>query len=644
MHVRVEQHFSPSVTLDGAHVLRNAANKMVKYSSLVNQRIDRYTLLEKIGSGGMATVFRARDENLDREVAVKILHKHLADEEGFYGRFVQEARAIASLNHPNIVQVYDFNRIEHEGQTLTYMVMRYVADQTLENILKHHQAQGLMIPIDRVQHIMLDLCAALEYAHQKGMIHRDLKPSNVLVEQNDHAVLTDFGIVKLAGSSARHTQDGTIVGTPAYMSPEQATGEEIDSRSDLYALGVVLFEMLTGRTPYEGDDTLSVLLKHIQMPIPSLSDYIRVDNEAYDRIITKALAKDPAARYQTASEFALDLRAFLHTERERTLILPDAKLSPSLTTSDVPNKPTTSRPTRSILQTIESAVLQPAKQNPLGFAALAIAVVALLIVARLTQERPSNSEQELAPASVQDVVSAMTSEEVFGLVTFSDGERFNAAWQQTQEGVVQRVIRDGQYIITNTLSNTATTSLFNPDYFRYRDVQITMDAALTEDSAPNSAYGIVFRYQDPDNYNVFAVDSEARFSLWTRENGLWRELRNTGENWTLTDAARPRGQQNKLTIIVFRNLLVGYINSQLVVRLQEDTFSEGAIGIYTASPAVGTSTVLVDSFLIARGENPAFSMTESVGGMRRPTATPTVPPTSAPREQSPTPESTPESQ
>lgn len=457
---------------------------MVKYSSLVNQRIDRYTLLEKIGSGGMATVFRARDENLDREVAVKILHKHLADEEGFYGRFVQEARAIASLNHPNIVQVYDFNQIEHEGQTITFMVMRYVADQTLENILKHHQAQGLMIPIDRVQRIMLDLCAALEYAHEKGMIHRDLKPSNVLVEQDDHAVLTDFGIVKLAGSSARHTQDGTIVGTPAYMSPEQATGEAIDSRSDLYALGVILFEMLTGRTPYEGDDTLSVLLKHIQMPIPSLSDYIRVDNEAYDRIITKALAKDPAARYQTASEFALDLRAFLHTERERTLILPTAKLSPSLTTSDVPNKATTSRPTRSILQTIESAVLQPAKQNPPGFAALAIAVVALLIVARLTQERPSNPEQELAPASVQDVVSAMTSEEVFGLVTFSDGERFNVAWQQTQEGVVQRVIRDGQYIITNTLSNTATTSLFNPDYFRYRDVQITMDAALTEDSAP----------------------------------------------------------------------------------------------------------------------------------------------------------------
>ncbi len=639
MRVRVEQHFSSSVTLDGAHVLRNATNNMVKYSPLVNQRIDRYTLLEKIGSGGMATVFRARDENLDREVAVKILHKHLADEEGFYGRFVQEARAIASLNHPNIVQVYDFNQIEHEGQTLTYMVMRYVADQTLENILKHHQAQGLMIPIDRVQHIMLDLCAALEYAHQKGMIHRDLKPSNVLVEQNDRAVLTDFGIVKLAGSLARHTQDGTIVGTPAYMSPEQATGETIDSRSDLYALGVILFELLTGRTPYEGDDTLSVLLKHIQMPIPSLSNYIRVDNEAYERIITKALAKDPAARYQTASEFALDLRAYLHTERERTLILPTIKTAAPLTTSDVPNKPT-----RTILQTIESAVLQPAKQNPLGFAALAVAVVSLLIVARLTQERPSTSEQDALPLSVQDVVSAMTSEEVFGLITFSDGESLNVAWQQTQEGVVQRVIRDGQYIITNTLNNTATTSLFNPDYFRYRDVQITMDATLTEDSAPNSAYGIVFRYQDPDNYNVFAVDSEARFSLWTRENGLWRELRNAGENWTPTDAALPRGQQNRLTIIVFRNLLVGYINSQLVVRLQEDTFNEGAIGIYTASPAVGTSTVLVDSFLIARGENPAFSMTESVSGMRRPAATPTMPPTSAPREQSPTPESTPESQ
>lgn len=619
---------------------------MVKYSALINQRIDRYTLLEKIGSGGMATVFRARDENLDRDVAVKILHKHLADEEGFYGRFVQEARAIASLNHPNIVQVYDFNRVEHEGQPLTYMVMRYVADQTLENILKHHQANKQMIPIERVKHIMLDLCAALEYAHSKGMIHRDLKPSNVLVEQNDHAVLTDFGIVKLAGSSGGHTQEGTIVGTPAYMSPEQATGDTLDGRSDLYALGVILFEMLTGHTPYEGDDTLSVLLKHIQMPIPSLSDYIRVDNEAYDRIIMKALAKDPAARYQTAEEFASDLRAFLNTEREMTLILPTAKADVvSATTSGSPTgKPTTMNPTRTILQTIEIAVLQPARQNPLAFVALAVAVIALLIVARLTQERPVVVDTPPSPMSVQDVVSAMTSEEVFGFITFAEGERFNAAWQQNQEGVVRRVIRDGQYIITNTLRDTATTSLFNPEHYRYRDVQITMDATLTEDSAPSSAYGIVFRYQDPDNYNVFAVDGEARFSLWTRENGIWRELRDAGENWTLIDAALPRGQQNKLTIIVFRNLLVGYINSQLVVRLQEDTFSEGAIGIYTASPTTGTSTVIVDSVLIARGENPAFSMTESIGGVRRPTATPTPSPTSAPTEQSPTPESTPESQ
>ncbi|MFQ3657465.1 MAG: protein kinase [Anaerolineae bacterium] len=618
---------------------------MVKYSSLLNQRIDRYTLLEKIGSGGMATVFRARDENLDRDVAVKILHKHLADEEGFYGRFVQEARAIASLNHPNIVQVYDFNRVEHEGQTLTYMVMRYVADQTLENILKYHQANKQMIPIERVQRIMLDLCTALEYAHSKGMIHRDLKPSNVLVEQNDHAVLTDFGIVKLAGSSNSHTQDGTIVGTPAYMSPEQATGETLDGRSDLYALGVILFEMLTGHTPYEGDDTLSVLLKHIQMPIPSLSEYIRVNNDAYDRIIMKALAKDPAARYQTAEEFASDLRTFLTTEREMTLVLPTAKadvITP--TTSDSASKPTTTNPNRTILQTIESAVLQPARQNPLAFTALAVAVVALLIVARLTQERTSVVDTPPSPVSVQEVVSSMTSEEVFGFITFTEGERFNTAWQQNSAGVVQRVIRDGQYIITNTLRDTATTSLFNPDYYRYRDVQITMDATLTEDSAPSSAYGIVFRYQDPDNYNVFAVDGEARFSLWTRENGIWRELRDAGENWTLIDAALPRGQQNKLTIIVFRNLLVGYINSQLVVRLQEDTFSEGAIGIYTASPATGTSTVMVDSFLIARGENPAFSMTENIGGMRRPTATPHPQPTTEPTEQSPTPESTPESQ
>jgi serine/threonine protein kinase len=617
---------------------------MVKYSPLLNQRIDRYTLLEKIGSGGMATVFRAWDNNLEREVAVKILHKHLADEEGFYGRFVQEARAVASLNHPNIVQVYDFNRIEHEGETLTYMVMRYVADQTLEHILKQYRADGQIMPIERVQRLMLGLCAALDYAHRKGMIHRDLKPSNVLVEQNDHAVLTDFGIVKLANAAANHTQDGTIVGTPAYMSPEQAAGETVDSRSDLYALGVILFELLTGHTPYEGDDTLSVLLKHIQMPIPSLSNYIRVDNDAYQRIITKALAKDPAARYQTAEEFASDLRTFLTTEREKTTVLPAAKASSAAANKQAATDQSSSHGSRTILKTVESAVLEPARQNPLAFIALAVAIIALLIVARLTQEHPTSLDTLASPGSVREVVSAMTSQEVFGLITFSENDPFNEAWQQNTEGVVQRVIRDGQYIITNTLRDTATTSLFNPDYYRYRDVQITLDAALTEDSATNSAFGIVFRYQDPDNYNVFAIDSEGRFSIWTRENGVWRELRSAGENWTFTEAGLPRGQQNKLTIIVFRNLLVGYINSQLVVRLQEDTFSEGAIGVYTASPAAGTSTVVVDSILIARGENPAFSMTDSYGGVRRPTMTPRPQPTSEPTALSPTPESTQELQ
>lgn len=613
---------------------------MVKYSSLVNQRIDRYTLLEKIGSGGMATVFRARDETLDREVAVKLLHKHLADEEGFKTRFIQEARVIASLNHPNIVQVYDFNVVEHNGETLTYMVMRYVADQTLENILKQYRDGHSMMPIERIRSIMLGLCAALSYAHEKGVVHRDLKPSNILIEANDHAVLTDFGIVKLIGQSTHHTQEGTVIGTPAYMSPEQATGESIDGRSDLYSLGVILFELLTGRTPYTSEDTLSVLLKHIQMPIPPLSHFIRVDNDAYEHIIAKALAKDPARRYQTADEFASDIKAHLITERERTIVLPSppdlsTAALPQPTAADKSKTPTSS--TATLLKTLDSAVLQPARQNPLAFVALALAAISLLVVARLTQE--ITAAEPLPQATSQTVSGVLSQEETFGLITFAEGERFNEDWQQTSEGVVWRVIGDGSYTITHRISDLAATSLFNPDRYRYRDVQITMDAVLTEDSPSNGAYGIVFRYQDPDNYNVFAVDGEGRFSLWTRENGEWRELRNAEENWTPTTAALSRGETNKLTIIVFRNLLVGYINSQLVVRLQEDTFSDGAIGIYTASPAAGTTTVVVDTFIIARGENPAFSMTENFAPMRRPTPT-----ASELTAQSPTPESTPESQ
>ena len=592
----------------------------------------------------MATVFRALDHTLERDVAIKVLHTHLSSERGFNERFVQEARTIASLNHPNIVQVYDFDVIDYEGESLSYMVMRYVANNTLDTVLKEYAARKQVVPIDQVRHTMLDLCAALEYAHERGMVHRDIKPSNVLIEANGHAVLTDFGIAKLAQRSGV-TQEGTIVGTPAYMSPEQATGEKIDGRSDLYSLGAVMFELLTGRPPFEDDNTISVLIKHVQTAPPRISDMMEIRNVFYDVIAAKALSKDPASRFQTAAEFAADIRVKLTEERQITPVLQRVLSSDKpfvgqlevQTTRTFDNPKRNENPTITILRTIDTAIIRPARQNPLTFVALGIAVVSLLFVARVSQSIPLGAAP-LATQSVTVIVDSMTSTEIYGLSTFAVGERFNNEWEQNNEGMITRIISNGNYVIRNDAEDTASTSLFNPDHV-YDDVQITMDATLNTSSAENSGYGIVFRYRDPDNYNVFGIDGVGRFSLWTRENGGWRELREVGEDWTDNEAILPIGQTNKITMIVYKDLLIGYVNSKQIVRLQESTFKEGSIGIYFATPRNDNARLDVDTYLIARSENPAFSMTDSIpSGVVRPTAT-TANPIQWGRPSTPTPAS-----
>jgi serine/threonine protein kinase len=593
---------------------------------LVNTQLGRYTILERIASGGMATVFRARDTNLDRDVAIKLLHNHIATEPGFRERFTQEARTLASINHPHIVQVYDFDVEERNGEPLTYMVMQYVPNTTLDSLLKEHQKRGELLPYDQVRTIIGDVCSALSYAHERGLVHRDIKPGNVLIDHNQRAVLTDFGIARLARTSAI-TQEGTIVGTPAYMSPEQATGDKIDGRSDLYSLGVILFQLLTGRLPFEGDDTVSMLLKHVQVQPPLVSSVLETGSRVYDAVVARALAKNPQERYQTAEELARDVRQMLSSEDHRTQALPRAAL-PQATLQLTPPHPIT-RPPATLLQTLDTAILKPARQNPLTFVSLGIAVVSLLIVARISQPAEAAGSAVTTPQSVNEVVASMTEDALYGYATFDPNDKLRPGWPVGEGALVRRNIsQDGIYQIATTSEGIATATLFDPVYI-YDDVQITMDAALTENSAPAAGYGIIFRYQDADNYNVFAVDGAGRYSLWTRENGEWRELRGEDEKWSPNEIIAPVGQMNKVSIIVYRNLLVGYINGRQVVRLQEDTFKEGNIGIYLASPAGGQAAVNVDSYLIARSENPAFSMTDSYtagSSGRRPTPTPSPTP------------------
>ena len=262
----------------------------------------RYEIESILGRGGMSSVYRANDPNLRRKVAVKIIHQHLSDNDEFIQRFEQEAAVIAQLRHSNIVQVHDFN---HEGDVY-FMVMEFVPGETLAKRLEALKNAGIRLPLNDTIRILTTICDAIDYAHQRRMIHRDLKPANVMINLLNEPILMDFGIAKIIGGRS-HTATGAAMGTAAYMSPEQVRGEQADHRSDIYSLGIMLYEMLSGETPYHSDSTYQIMLKHVNEPLPDIQLVEANTPNSLVNILERALSKNPDNRFQTAKEMAVAL-------------------------------------------------------------------------------------------------------------------------------------------------------------------------------------------------------------------------------------------------------------------------------------------------------------------------------------------------
>jgi len=265
---------------------------------------DRYELGEILGFGGMSEVHLARDLRLHRDVAVKVLRADLARDPSFYLRFRREAQNAAALNHPAIVAVYDTGEAATPRGPLPYIVMEYVDGVTLRDIVHN---DGPMPP-RRALEVIADACQALNFSHQHGIIHRDVKPANIMISRTGAVKVMDFGIARaLADTGNPVTQTAAVIGTAQYLSPEQARGEQVDARSDVYSLGCVLYEILTGEPPFVGDTPVSVAYQHVREdPVPPSQRLAGISPEL-DAVVLKALAKNPDNRYQSAAEMRADL-------------------------------------------------------------------------------------------------------------------------------------------------------------------------------------------------------------------------------------------------------------------------------------------------------------------------------------------------
>ncbi len=345
---------------------------------LIGKTLGPYRIVEQIGLGGMATVYKAYQPSMDRYVALKVLSTHLTQDPTFVKRFLQEAKVIAKLEHVHILPVHDHG--QEDGYL--YLVMRFIQAGTLKDRLR-----GGPLSLGEVHRIVTQVGSALEYAHQEGVVHRDIKPSNVLIDPQGDCYLTDFGIAKMVEGTLGLTGSG-IIGTPHYMAPEQSQSLKVDHRADIYAMGVVVYEMVTGRVPFDAETPFAVVMKHVTEPLP-LPRNIRPDlPEAVERVILRALAKDPADRYQSMRDLvtALDQAVSGAPAAMRTAVTPPRATQRSTLVEEAEAEPTAVVPgpaTAAAPAWRRWAAGQPPWLLPAAGLALIVLVLAGLIVSQI---------------------------------------------------------------------------------------------------------------------------------------------------------------------------------------------------------------------------------------------------------------------
>lgn len=332
---------------------------------------DRYRLIERVGAGGMASVYQAEDKMLGRLVAVKMLHEGLASDALFVEQFWHEAHAAANLTHPNIVTVHDVGL--HDGRP--YIIMEFVEGRTLKEIVRTYTEQGAYMPVKRMLDLTIQTCLGIGYAHRSGLVHCDVKPHNVIVTPDERVKVADFGIARAMSQASQ--QKDVVWGTPQYFAPEQAAGEAPTPASDVYSIGVMMFEMLTGRLPFDGEHPTAIALKHMQANPPSVSLFNPAVPPQLENILLKVLSKEPAGRYRTAGQLGRILLAYRERSDQNTTLLGRVE---NLETPGLAEEGVTQVHRRPYNETNTAVVFEdaPEEANETDWVAIALGLIALI--------------------------------------------------------------------------------------------------------------------------------------------------------------------------------------------------------------------------------------------------------------------------
>ena len=569
-------------------------------SHLRGQPIGRYQLIDMLGEGGMATVYKALDTRLDRHVAVKVITSSQQSAEEFLKRFEREAKALAQLSHANIIKVHDYG--EDGGRP--YLVMEYLTEGTLK------EKMGRPMPYQEAARLLSPIARALEYAHKRNIVHRDVKPANVLFNESGSPMLTDFGIAKVLEEkqSTELTAAGVGIGTPEYMAPEQGKGVNVDYRADIYALGIVFYELVSGQKPFTADTPMAVVIKHITEPLPPPRQVVPDLPEAVEKMIYKAVAKTPEARYQDMGEFAATLEGLaqrpvaVEQDEIQTAYMADAEDATHI-------------PMRGTGQTVKPAAAATGPQAPAvspgrksrwwiwalaggGLVSIIVIVMiaagglglALLLAeptATATQPPPTSppttspsltsppptlppptTVPSLAPTQPPDATAPQPV--VIYQDNFSDP---NSGWEASEYEYGDVGYGSGFYYVT---SNDVGMTMWGAAFRQFTDTVIDVDTnvAASPDNN-NNDYGVVCRMQEEGDGYYLLISGDGYYAILRNISDTFTNL----VDWSESSVINQGKASNHIQAVCNGSSLTLIVNGQQLAQTSDSTFPSGDIGL-----------------------------------------------------------------